>query len=128
MSELKKDYTTPEQSKKLLELGIPIESANIVYYHTPDSLHDPYLITEKRQIENLKAGKGLPCWSVGRLIEIMKVCSDLDPILGYQIAYNTKHQPSLLHIVIQVIEDYINELNFSKLEGKYENLFNSILV
>lgn len=77
MSELRKDYTTPEQSKRLLELGIPIESANIVYYHTPDSLHDPYLITEKRHIENLKAGKGLPCWSVGRLIEIYLICNEV---------------------------------------------------
>lgn len=128
MNELQKDYTTPEQSKRLLELGIPIESANIVCYHTPDSLHDPYFITEKRQIENLKSGKGVPCLSVGRLIEIIKICSDLDPILGYQIAYNTKHQPSLLHIVMQIIEDYINDLNFSKLEGKYENLFSSISV
>ena len=42
------NFTTPEQSKRLLELGLPIESANIVYYHTPDSLHDPYLITEKK--------------------------------------------------------------------------------
>lgn len=116
MNELNKDYTTPEQSKRLLELGIPIESANIIYYHTPDSLHDPYFITEKRHIEHLKSGKGLPCWSVGRLMEIMKMYSDLDTVLGYQIAYNTKHQPSLLHIVIQVIEDHINELNFSKLE------------
>lgn len=116
MDELKKDYTTPEQSKRLLELGIPIESANIIYYHTPDSWHDPYLITEKKQIENLKSGKGLPCWSVGRLMEIIKICSDLNTVLGYQIAYNTKHQPSLLHIVIQVIEDGINEIDFSKLE------------
>lgn len=37
MDKLKKDYTTPEQSKRLLELGVPIESANIIYYHTPDS-------------------------------------------------------------------------------------------
>ena len=73
------DYTTPEQSKRLIELGIPIKSANIVYYHTPDSWHDPYLITENRHVENLELGKGIPCWSVGRLIEIhLKCCTTLN--------------------------------------------------
>lgn len=79
LNRLNLDYTTPEQSKRLVELGIPIKSANIVYYHTPDSWYDPYLITENGHIENLKLEKGLPCWSAGRLIEIhLKCCTTLN--------------------------------------------------
>ena len=110
MSELKKDYTTPEQSKRLLELGIPIESANIVYYHTPDSLHDPYLITEKLQIERLKAGKGLPCWSAGRLINTFECCTG--------VKYNHNSDMSLLDDIFLKIQSFINAnlFDFSKLD------------
>lgn len=115
MSELKKDYTTPEQSKRLLELGIPIESANIVYYHTPDSLHDPYLITEKRQIENLKAGKGLPCWSVGRLIEIIKICSKPkeQPIMSEELFYCR----DLVGMLVFILESNKSIMDFSKFKN-----------
>lgn len=105
-----KDYTTPEQSKKLLELGLPIESANIVYYHTPDSLHDPYFITEKRQLENLKAGKGLPCWSVGRLINIFECCTG--------VKYNHNSDMSLLDDIFSKIQSFTNAnlFDFLKLD------------
>lgn len=110
MNELQKNYTTPEQSKQLLELGIPIESANIIYYHTPDSWHDPYLITEKKHIENLKSGKGLPCWSVGRLIEIYCI------ITGRK-EFTLRTVDTLINEVIYVLKVAIKHegFNFSKL-------------
>lgn len=110
MSKLQKDYTTPEQSKVLLELGIPMESANIVYYHTPDSWHDPYFITEKSQLEKLKAGKGLPCWSVGRLINIFECCTG--------VKYNHNSDMSLLDDIFSKIQSFIkaNLFDFAKLE------------
>ena len=112
MKNLQKDRTTPEQSKILLELGIPIESANIVYYHTPDSLHDPYFITETRQLENLKAGKGLPCWSVGKLINIFECCTS--------VKYNHNSDMSLLDDIFSKIQSFINAnlFDFSKLEDE----------
>lgn len=110
MSKLQNDYTTPEQSKRLLELGVPADSANFYY----DDENEVQIV---RDPEFELQSKGyFPCWSVGRLMEIIKICSDLDPILGYQIAYNTKHKTSLLDIVIQIIEDDINKFDFSKLE------------
>lgn len=120
LNRLNLDYTTPEQSKRLIELGIPIESANIVYYHTPDSWHDPYLITEKKQIENLKSGKGLPCWSAGRLIEILEI------ILGspWGDKQLLGEQGTLLERVLSDFEDIVkykeifndNRIDFSKLK------------
>lgn len=112
MNGLSLDYTTPEQSKRLIELGIPIESANIVYYHTPDSWHDPYLITEDRHIENLKSGKGLPCWSVGRLIEIFAITIDSD-FIDFDTYANS---PCVLKELLEKYEKNIELLDFSKLD------------
>ena len=112
MSKLQNDYTTPEQSKRLVELGVPIESANIIYYHTPDSLHDPYLITENKHIENLKLGKGLPCWSVGRLMEIFAICFDPDFIHFDTYADGI----NFLQQMMDKFETYAENMDFSKLE------------
>jgi hypothetical protein len=111
---LQNNFTTPEQSKRLLELGVPADSADCYYVTSVGK--KPNIIHNNLDFDLKSKATQKPCWSVGRLIEIIKICSDLNAILGYQIAYNTKHKTSLLHIVIQVIEDYINEFNFSKLE------------
>jgi hypothetical protein len=122
MSKLQNDFTTPEQSKRLLELGVPEWTADC--YNTtkhigkiPESAtyKDVWKMSKWRD-KNGNHIEMYPCWSVGRLMEIIKICSNLDTVLGYQIAYNTKHKTSLLHIVIQIIEDGINEFDFSKLE------------
>ena len=71
MKQLQKNYTTPEQSKKLLELGLPIESADMAVFYTPHNPYDPFIIGNDMTIwRDLKKGYGVPCWSVGRLIEI----------------------------------------------------------
>jgi len=78
MKELQRNYTTPEQSQILIELGIPLDSADMYYarmkhddfelpkviwecYSKSTNLH-PYVFTY------------LPCWSVGRLMEIYDTC------------------------------------------------------
>ena len=66
-----KHYTTIEQSKKLLELGLSRDTADMVYQYnflsksndtTPravnGSLHDTTL-------------RNIPCWSLGALLEVM---------------------------------------------------------
>jgi hypothetical protein len=66
---LQNNYTTPEQSQHLLELGLPADSADchytaiqsMIWIHNdcdPDFTNP--LIT--------------PCWSVGRLLEICTIC------------------------------------------------------
>ncbi len=62
-------YTTIEQSKKLLELGLSAESADMWYERIDHEL------TEYSCNPLLKSDaalyKGLPCWSLGALLEIM---------------------------------------------------------
>lgn len=76
MKKLQNNFTTPEQSKRLLELGVPAWTADCYYYdmfdkHTKVSYIDANK-DYKWNLESEYAPK--PCWSVGRLIEIYHIC------------------------------------------------------
>ena len=68
-------YTTIEQSKKLLELGLDIESADALYIigKEPVSLEVIYgeFCTIKDLRENYAYRRAMPCWSVGALLDLM---------------------------------------------------------
>ena len=79
MKTLQNNFTTPEQSKRLLELGFPADSAdcyllkcrygNDVFH--PQLLNDE-LYSQKDKFTNVLCY--MPCWSVGRLMEIYLIC------------------------------------------------------
>lgn len=94
MKTLQSNFTTPEQSKRLLELGVPADSANMIYGENAD-IKDGVVVYEWGEPELLpisvitgkqilyseyidkytSGGKfNLPCWSVGRLMEIFDTC------------------------------------------------------
>lgn len=107
MIKFSKDYTTPAQSKRLLDLGVPADSANMYYKQYSEAvvyvgevgdvpqpktyyIHEPELRhinpegtwTYKDGEKIDLSGKydelrktDIPCWSVGRLIEIYEICS-----------------------------------------------------
>ena len=71
MKTLQNNFTTTEQSKRLLELGVPRWSADEYrdqkgYRHSLDGILDVELF-----FQNFP--DYLPCWSVGRLIEIFVI-------------------------------------------------------
>ena len=62
---LQNNYTTPEQSKRLLKLGVPANTGDC--YFTESG---------KKEIKNTALDiLYTPCWSVGRLIEIYEICT-----------------------------------------------------
>lgn len=83
MKKLQRNFTTPEQSKLLLELGVPENSADC--YNTikhigkiPDGM--TYKNVWQMSIWRNKNGSHIemyPCWSVGRLIEIYLICNEV---------------------------------------------------
>jgi hypothetical protein len=84
MKKLRSNFTTPEQSKRLLELGVPADSADM-YYHTDIGFTRFYSEPEViPSCELFSTGNSvyiydIPCWSVGRLIEIhLKCCTTLN--------------------------------------------------
>lgn len=128
MKTLQNNFTTPEQSKRLLELGVPEDSADcyLLRTHTKgdtfivEVLHDE-LYSKKDKFTNML--EYLPCWSVGRLMEIAHICSD--STLSYKEEVNEiqkfkeEHKcETLIEAVIVCIADAVSigSINFSKLE------------
>lgn len=77
MKKLQNNFTTPEQSKRLLELGVPANSADC--YHN-DIAYRPFTIPQGTLFSDPRhmfTKETLPCWSVGRLIEIYMIAAGL---------------------------------------------------
>jgi len=128
MRQLQNNFTSPEQSKRLLELGLPADSADC-YWHFIRRNEHALLRTELRWLEppyvdkytafvDMAVGHDkyrenrlktyLPCWSVGRLIEIYFICSFQPEIL---IDYTIE---DLVEYLLELFESVA--MNFSKLE------------
>ena len=106
MKTLQNNFTTPEQSKRLLELGVPEDSADL-YYQDYGSI--PMVVWTETQPQNLIRGILKPCWSVGRLIEIFIICTPY-----VEIRLRTR----LIEQLIASYEDVLKHglIDFSKLE------------
>ena len=77
------NYTSIEQSKKLLELGLSPESADMYYLGLADIDTGKILFSENSSPIEVGSPYGentLPCWSVGALIKV----------LPHDIVYQTK--------------------------------------
>lgn len=77
MKQLQCNFTTTEQSKRLLELGVPVDSADLIQVQDAITTDEYIMVRNEDEpigefIENNQ--DILPCWSVGRLIEILKEC------------------------------------------------------
>jgi hypothetical protein len=120
MKKLQNNYTTPEQSKRLLELGVPADSADMYYQN---ALPEPKVIPVGRMYQEYTDSiEGVmrhiwfytPCWSVGRLIEIMKICAKPkeQAIMAEEMLYCT----DLVELLVYMIEANKQIMDFSKLE------------
>lgn len=110
MKTLQKHFTTPEQSKMLLELGLPADSADCYF----DDISGQVKVKPSCFFypDN-------PCWSVGRLIEIMLLChiSDNTGIMFDKPLYEVSNCTNI-EWCIRVLESSIkcSHIDFSKLE------------
>lgn len=114
MSKLQNDFTTPEQSKRLLELGVPADSADCYYVSYKDSEDCEISIRTKGDTGNafFKVVSYIPCWSVGRLMEIFAICFDPDFIHFDTYADGI----TFLQQMMDKFETYAENMDFSKLE------------
>ncbi|MBE6319369.1 MAG: hypothetical protein E7075_00230 [Bacteroidales bacterium] len=88
MKKLQSNFTTPEQSKRLLELGVPAWTADLYFYEEGCISNDdePSGVIPYDEVYQDESKEGVfsdyaefPCWSVGRLIEIhLKCCTTLN--------------------------------------------------
>lgn len=110
MKTLQNNFTTPEQSKRLLELGVPRWSADEYrdkkgYRHPLERILDVELFFQNFPDD-------LPCWSVGRLIEIRDICAK------YYITHADFKGNYMENIIMSFYAIHAtNGFDFSKLEG-----------
>ena len=131
MKTLQNNFTTPEQSKRLLELGVPEWTADCVLENL-DTVENDFAakdytrwFIEERHVkadiftENNK-GIFLPCWSVGRLMEIYLTCAmDYHPYDDFYTETPSLHfmafeKDRLIDEIIELFKQ--DKMDFSKLE------------
>ena len=121
MKKLQNNFTTPEQSKRLLELGVPVDSADCYYYEPLGERNFVYVLqngsplkeTERRQRIIVHPDTKLyPCWSVGRLIEMIGICHQPIPT---EMRIATSNIIEYLLDIFDTIADG-SGFDFSKLE------------
>lgn len=105
MSKLQNDFTTKQQSEKLLALGMPRLSANFYY----DDENEVQIV---KDLECELQSKGyFPCWSVGRLIELYIKAKGLD-FMYFRIMSDA----DMIDYIVRMFVENQNEMDFSKLE------------
>ena len=129
MIELKPLFTTQEQSKRLLELGIPRDTADFKYvpqrtfnsYYladTADGLDDSkvfYPTTPRFKVGGVEEWD-IPCWSLGRLFQILSICYD-HTRYAYMVDLGDFRFKTIDDVITEDFEENIKEgmLDFSKL-------------
>ena len=101
MKKLQNNFTTPEQSKRLLELGVPEWTADCFYKLDLYSFKTEMCFTKE---DNLLYHY-TPCWSVGRLMEIIDIFDNEDSSGDFGEEY-----PSTTKVMRKLNMDYITYL------------------
>lgn len=131
MIELKPLFTTQEQSKRLLELGVPPYTADLKYsprrtFNTyyladpADGLDDSevfYPTTPSINESGLKKWD-IPCWSLTRLFQILSLCYD-HARCAYMIDIGDFRDLNMDDVITNDVEFNIKDgmLDFSKLNN-----------
>lgn len=120
MNELQNNFTTLEQSKRLLELKVPTDSAdcclngNSVIMLNGKTFQENYNEDlDLARLHFMEYPHYVPCWSVGRLMEIFAICFDPDFIHFDTYADGI----NFLQQIMDKFETYAENMDFSKLEG-----------
>lgn len=114
------NFTTIEQSSRLLKLGLPKNSADL-YYNKFGALE---AIPEYRNFnEFCDYYTDIPCWSAGRLIEIYLICNEV--VCGVTELH---HSAVKIDIREFKIVDYIINKIENKIKKKGESFLSKLEV
>ena len=108
MKQLQNNFTTVEQSKRLLELGLPSWTADCCF----DTNANPFV---RIGHDTTYYGNISPCWSVGRLIEICNICNHTDFRFEFEL-WRKNQNDYMIEQIIYLVKN--NCLDFSKLGNK----------
>lgn len=121
MKKLQNNFTTVEQSKRLLELGVPADSADMCYPVLPcndgSTIQTTEMVIAFVDSEIKTKDTCIPCWSVGRLIEIAKICSESRYALrGLFLFLEDCEADECMSQVMDYFETCNYQFDFSRLE------------
>ena len=139
MKLLQNNFTSPEQSRRLLELGLPADSADCVIATYQDVIKHGILCYHYssygefvEKVGNIAAlaaihpnEKYIPCWSVGRLIEIELMCREKRAGQIARLYFTAEDNPidadtigqsNITESLIRYMESALYNYDFSKLE------------
>ena len=112
---LKNNYTTVEQSKRLVEyFGLLVDTADLMQITDVDGDEFIMAVNDSTQINELvesNPDEVIPVWSVGRLIEIYAIAMDSDAIEFDTYA----NSPCVLTELLEKFENSIDLLDFTRL-------------
>ena len=109
---LQKNFTTVEQSKRLLKLGVPANSADCCLRRVvEDSGDSEYWRIDIFSFIGEVYDDFLPCWSIGRLMEIFDICKREDVRITFLMPSETINYIDYLIDILSC-----KWLDFSKLE------------
>lgn len=109
MKKLQNNYTNTEQSKRLLELGLPADSADC-FYHEGGKWVGLFQFGDKISDFPARFGR-TPCWSVGRLMELYMKAKGLDFMY-----FRIMRDADMIDSIVRMFVENQNEIDFSKLE------------
>lgn len=113
MKHLQNNFTDLIQSKRLLDLGIPEWTADCLIKNNAEEDGPTIRVKEPYTAYYFAKNSYIPCWSVGRLMEIYDACVDNDegwPVVKSNISY-------VINTIVAI--DYAvreGKIDFSKLE------------
>lgn len=112
MTKLQNNFTTYEQSKRLLELGVKDWTADCV---TCRYGGDTFFVQDRHVFRKcIDSDNYVPCWSVGRLMEICKIC---EPKNYYeQLFEELRYSQNYCVVIISHIIANLPIIDFSKLD------------
>lgn len=95
-------WTTLEESKQLVEVGLPTETADMSYtWNFDDSRYDRMTTPAKNWIvpkygESTKIKQVLPCWSLGTLVQLLPLSIQIDNSYKYNLEFKLYSGPEYM--------------------------------
>lgn len=116
-------WTTLEESRRLVELGLDVKTADMHWKQVADGLGEPWVwraicgndVAIVQDLFSYRQGYVVPCWSLGRLIELLKpyngqtweACGTLDNGALFRFGERTScafHGKTLIESVVRMTE------------------------
>ena len=108
MKKLQNNFTTPEQSKRLLEMGVPAWTADC-YFDSWEQIQ--WRILNDLDENFFEKYSYIPSWSVGRLVELYMKTKGLDFMY-----FRIMSDDNMIDSIVRMFVESQNEIDFSKLE------------